>query len=82
MRRGRRRDLLRREYRSPTIVSIAAVGELGRSFSADTGMGEVLVVATRGHRVRDRDGSDDGVLYVKSGAPPSRHGSRLVDGGR
>ena len=66
------RDLLRREYRAPIIASIASVGGFDRSFSADTGMGEVLVVATRRRRVRDRDGSDDGVLYVNlERRPPS-----------
>ena len=41
------RRLLAEEYRDIVIVSIAAVGSTDRAFSADTGMAEVLVVATR-----------------------------------
>ena len=41
------RQLLRQEYRDLMIVSIAATGNTDRAFSADTGMAEVLVVATR-----------------------------------
>ena len=41
------RRLLDEHYRDVTIVSIAAVGTTDRAFSADTGMAEVLVVATR-----------------------------------
>lgn len=41
------RQLLLREYRDLMIVSIAASGNTERAFSADTGMAEVLVVATK-----------------------------------
>ena len=41
------RDLLAARYRDPTVVSIAATGATDRAFSADTGMAEVLIVATR-----------------------------------
>ena len=41
------RRLLAEEYRDIVVVSIAAVGSTDRAFSADTGMAEVLVVATR-----------------------------------
>ena len=41
------RRLLAEEYRDVVVVSIAAVGSTDRAFSADTGMAEVLVVATR-----------------------------------
>ena len=41
------RDLLAAHYRDIAIVSIAAVGTTDCAFSADTGMAEVLVVATR-----------------------------------
>ena len=41
------RDLLERFYEDLVVVSIAASGNTGRAFSADTGMAEVLVVATK-----------------------------------
>ena len=42
------RQMLRKHYRDITIVSIAAVGRSEQTaFSADTGMAEVLVLATR-----------------------------------
>ncbi|MCY4151417.1 MAG: hypothetical protein OXE94_04175 [Aestuariivita sp.] len=41
------RRLLDRYYQKIVIVSIAAVGSTERAFSADTGMAEVLVIATR-----------------------------------
>lgn len=41
------RNLLAREYQDITIVSLAANSGDDRAFSADTGMAEVLVVATR-----------------------------------
>ncbi len=44
---SRVRSLLAAEYVDITVVSIAAAGSTDRAFSADTGMAEVLVVATR-----------------------------------
>lgn len=44
---GAARRLLESSYRDVTIVSIAAGDLHGRSFSADTGMAEVLVLATK-----------------------------------
>ena len=41
------RRLLDEHYRDVTLVSIAATGTSDRAFSADTGMAEVLVIATR-----------------------------------
>ena len=41
------RDLLHEEYKNVLVVSIAAAGITDRAFSADTGMAEVLVIATR-----------------------------------
>ena len=41
------RELLAARYREPAVVSIAATGSTDRAFSADTGMAEVLIVATR-----------------------------------
>ncbi len=41
------RALLAARYRDLTVVAIAATGATERAFSADTGMAEVLIVATR-----------------------------------
>lgn len=41
------RSLIERRYSDITVVSIASAGSSDRAFSADTGMAEVLVVATR-----------------------------------
>ena len=41
------RRLLDQHYRDVIVVSIAATGTTDRAFSADTGMAEVLVIATR-----------------------------------
>ena len=57
------RDLLNRHYRDLTMVTIAAARERDRSFSEDTGMGEVLVVATRRHAATT-PGSAGRILYA------------------
>ncbi len=44
---SRVRRLLAEAYLDVTVISIAAAGSTDRAFSADTGMAEVLVVATR-----------------------------------
>jgi len=41
------RELLINQYEKVTILSIAAIGSTKRAFSADTGMAEVLIVATK-----------------------------------
>ena len=41
------RALIREHYQDICILSIAATGSTDRSFSADTGMAEVMVIATR-----------------------------------
>ncbi len=48
------RALLKKHYRDILVVSITAAGATARAFSADTGMAEVLVVATR----KDDDGTE------------------------
>ena len=56
------RSLLTEHYADVTVITIAAAGKFDRAFSADTGMAEALVLATK----RDggaRDG-DDTVLFV------------------
>ena len=51
------RRLLDEHYTDVVIVSIAAVGTTDSAFSADTGMAEVLVVATRNGRPESTDAS-------------------------
>ncbi len=46
------RRLLEREYEDLTVLTIAAHGDTDRAFSADTGMAEALVVATKKHTGR------------------------------
>ena len=41
------RRLLEREYEDLAVFTVAAYGQMDRAFSADTGMAEALVVATR-----------------------------------
>ncbi len=43
------RRLLEREYKDLAVLTIAAYGQTDRAFSADTGMAEALVVATKKH---------------------------------
>ena len=50
------RRLLTRWYKDIVIVTIAAHGSTDRAFSADTGMAEVLVLATRKQDPRDSTG--------------------------
>ena len=57
----RARELLADQYEDVTVVSIAASGSLDRAFSADTGMAEVLIVATKR---ADRNGSAGPALFV------------------
>ena len=49
------RRLIEKHYGNVTIVSIAAIGNTSQAFSADTGMAEVLVVATRRKSLESRD---------------------------
>jgi len=56
------RSLLAARYTDVAVVTIAASGNLDRAFSADTGMAEALVVATKR---RDRNGPPAGTaLFV------------------
>jgi len=50
------RALLARAYRDITVVTISAGGSNDRSFSADTGMAEALIVATK--REHECDGAE------------------------
>jgi len=74
------RELLATHYRDICIVSIAATGSTEHSFSADTGMAEVLIVATRCRSGEEPDGDGDSysgdVLYVNLRERPAN----LVEG--
>ncbi len=50
------RGILEDDYRDLIIVSLATVGVMERAFSADTGMAEVLVVATKKRRRGETSG--------------------------
>ena len=66
------RELLAREYRDLTVVTIAATGGFGNAFSADTGMGEALVIAAKSDSEGPQEGPDGRVLYINlARRPPS-----------
>ena len=56
------RSVLERFYEDLLVVSVAASGRTDRAFSADTGMGEVLVVATK--RQHEATAAADDTLFV------------------
>ena len=61
------RELLRSRYEETTVISLASAGrDEQKSFSADTGMGEVLVIARRGCRTDGKatDVADAPVTFV------------------
>ena len=55
------RDLLASCYRDIVVVAVAATGNTDRAFSADTGMAEALVIATKAH---DDAGPSGQTLFV------------------
>ena len=57
------RALLARDYRNVTVVTLATTGQTERAFSADTGMGEALVIATR-RTPSDSSDPDADTLYL------------------
>ena len=59
------REALKAHYSDIHVTSIAATGSTARAFSADTGMAECLVVATR------RSGSNSCAAYSNLPARPS-----------
>ncbi len=61
----RAREALRAHYRDISVTSIATTGQTARAFSADTGMAECLVVATKGEKGSSR------VAYSNLTARPS-----------
>ena len=62
------RSLLERNYEDLAVLTIAAHGQTDRAFSADTGMAEALVVATKKHDGRERC---DETLFVNLRRRPS-----------
>ena len=62
------RDLLDRHYTNVTVVTIATSGNRDRAFSADTGMAEALIVATK--RLSDSPPEAD-ALFVNLRQRPS-----------
>ena len=64
------RGVLARYYRDLTVMTIADVGDSQRSFSADTGMGEALVVGTR-RREPAAAAADSEALYVNLRSRPA-----------
>ncbi len=55
------RDLWAREYEGLTVLTIATYGQTDRAFSADTGMAEALIVATK---CRDGRKGNGETLYI------------------
>ncbi len=64
------RRLLARNYRELNILTIAAVGQSDRSFSADTGMGEALIVGVKRAEPASADEADAGALYINFRSRP------------
>ena len=58
------RDLFKTRYHDVTVVSIAGTDSTGRAFSADTGMAEVLVTATKNDDLAGKEQRDAGALFV------------------
>ena len=62
------RKLFERHYKDIIVVSIASTGSTNRAFSADTGMAEVLVIATRNSKESSVKPS---ITYVNLDCRPS-----------
>ena len=58
------RELFETRYHDVTVVSIAGTDSTGRAFSADTGMAEVLVTATKNDDLVRNEHRDAGALFV------------------
>lgn len=68
------REILANEYRDLTVVTIAASGTTDRAFSADTGMAEALLVATKKSRQEEPTGS---TLFVNLRQRPKHPAAAL-----
>ena len=60
------RDLWRKDYKNIIVVSIAGARAHDKSFSADTGLGEALIIATK----RGSDKADDRGVFINLGRRP------------
>ena len=58
------RELLARHYHDITVVTLSATGQHTRAFSADTGMGEALVVAVKRDGAAEAEPADARTLYA------------------
>ena len=58
------RRLLANHYRDLAVMTIATAGQSNRSFSADTGMGEALIVGVKRSEPSDVEEADASTLYV------------------
>ena len=79
------RRLLAREYCDVTVVTIATTGQSDRAFSADTGMGEALIVARKRESPIDNDEDDADAVYANLRRRPARtvdasETARLISG--
>ena len=70
----RARQEIRREYTDIIVVTIAASGSFQRSFSADTGMAECLLIARRGNSA----GDSRAVFAILDSQPDSAVASELI----
>ena len=64
------RRLLARHYRDLTVLTIAAVGQSETSFSADTGMGEALIVGVKRAKPASAGEADAEALYINFRSRP------------
>ena len=78
------RALLERDYRNLAVVTLATTGQTDRAFSADTGIAEALVVATRSAPSSSQDSDADALyLNLRSRPPGTAEGieiARLLSG--
>ena len=70
----RARQRIRREYTDIMVVTIAASGSFQKSFSADTGIAECLLIARRSKRT----GTPRAVFAILDSQPTSAVGSELI----
>lgn len=58
------RRLLARHYSDVVVITLAAAGQFATAFSADTGMGEALIVAVKRKKPIKADEADAPAVYV------------------
>ena len=72
------RDLLTTHYRDVTVVSIADAGSTDQAFSADTGMADAVVIATKGPPGDSRDALFVNLRHRPESLPEAVEIARLV----